>query len=56
MNEYAKQKLAEKNDPDREKYDIFTNNCGTFAHEVLKQDKQVDAPMIVRPTAGQYHR
>ena len=49
MNEYAKQKLAEKNDPDREKYDIFTNNCGTFAHEVLKQDKQVDAPMIVDP-------
>lgn len=49
MNEYAKQKLAERTDPDREKYDIFTNNCGTFAHEVLKQDKQVDAPMIVDP-------
>lgn len=49
MNNYAKGKLSENNDPNREPYDIMTNNCGTFADDVVKQDASVNAPKIVDP-------
>ena len=51
MNEYAKSKMAENDSPDRESYDLFDNNCGTFACDVANQDEQVkeDAPLILDP-------
>jgi RHS repeat-associated protein len=50
MNDYAKGKLAENNDANRKPYDIFSNNCGTFADDVIKQDKTVETPSYVIPT------
>jgi hypothetical protein len=51
MNDYAKSRLAENDNPNREPYDLTSNNCGTFACDVLGQDKQVDkdSPSIVDP-------
>jgi hypothetical protein len=49
MNDYAKGKLAENSDGNRTPYNIYTNNCGTFADDVIKQDKTVDAPSIIDP-------
>ena len=51
MNDYAQSKKAENNDPDRKEYSIMSNNCGTFATEVVKQDSEVKkkAPTIVDP-------
>lgn len=56
MNEYAQSKLNESNpgnpeyNKDRDPYNLFTNNCGTFAKDVINQDSSVDAPWIVNPT------
>jgi hypothetical protein len=58
MNEYAKQKMKESNskytkeyDKQREEYSIWTNNCGTFAADVVNQDPAVEkkAPSIIDP-------
>ena len=51
MNDYAKSRLAENDNPNREPYDLTSNNCGTFACDVLGQDQQVDkdAPTIIDP-------
>jgi len=56
MNKYAEQKLNESNpgnpdyNKDRESYDVKSNNCGTFAADVINQDESVDQPTIVNPT------
>ncbi len=49
MNNYAKGKLKENNDPKRKPYSITGNNCGTFAADVVNQDKDLDSPTIVDP-------
>ena len=58
MNDYAKGKLNESNtgsegyDKDRDPYSLLSNNCGTFACDVLKQDPNAkkQAPWIINPT------
>ncbi|MCQ2217739.1 MAG: RHS repeat-associated core domain-containing protein, partial [Paludibacteraceae bacterium] len=49
MNDYAQKRLSENNKKNRTPYSIYTNNCGTFADEVIKQDKKVDSPTLVDP-------
>lgn len=44
-----KKRLSENNKKNRTPYSIYTNNCGTFADEVIKQDKKVDSPTLVDP-------
>lgn len=50
MNNYAKSKMSENNDQNRKKYSITGNNCGTFAEDVITQDKSVDKPTIIVPS------
>jgi hypothetical protein len=50
MNQYAKDKVAENNDPNREPYSLSGNNCGTFAADCVNQDGTVDQPWIANPT------
>jgi hypothetical protein len=50
MDDYSKSKMAENNDPDRKPYSITGNNCGTFAEDVITQDKNVDKPGIIIPS------
>ena len=47
MNDYAKNKMKENNDPKRKKYSIINNNCATFAEDVITQDKSVDKPFTI---------
>ena len=47
MNDFAKNRMNENNDPNRKKYSIWSNNCATFAEDVITQDKSVDRPWIV---------
>lgn len=51
MNDYAQSKMKENNNPNREKYSLMNNNCGTFANDVVKQDEEVkkEAPTIIDP-------
>ena len=49
MNDYAKLKLKENTDKNRVPYNIFTNNCGTFADDVIKQDQTFFLPIIIDP-------
>ena len=51
MDDYAKQRLNENSDPKRRSYQLFFNNCGTFADDVIKQDSEVKkkAPVILDP-------
>lgn len=32
--------------PQRKQYNIFTNNCATFAEDVITQDESVERPTI----------
>ena len=41
MNNYATDKVKEKDDPKRKSYNLANNNCGTFACDVLNQDPDV---------------
>ncbi|MEJ0105420.1 MAG: hypothetical protein WDO19_23940 [Bacteroidota bacterium] len=50
MKSYADGKLAENKDPDRKEYGLNSNNCGTFARDVIAQDADVDNPSIWNPT------
>ena len=43
MNDYAVKKMAETNN----KYSLLSNNCATFAEDVITQDKSVDKPSII---------
>jgi hypothetical protein len=45
MNDYAQSKKAENLDQNRKKYSITSNNCATFAEDVITQDKSVDKPI-----------
>ena len=47
MNDYAKNKMKENDDPKRKKYSIINNNCATFAEDVITQDKSVDKPFTI---------
>jgi uncharacterized protein RhaS with RHS repeats len=58
MNDYAQAKLKESNpqykeeyDKDRKPYKLLSNNYGTFAHDVIKQDSDAKkkAPRIFIP-------
>jgi len=51
MNDYAKGKMKENSNPNRKEYNFMNNNCGTFAVDVVKQDKEAtkDAPSIIDP-------
>ena len=51
MNNYAEEKLKENSDSKREGYNLLTNNCGTFATDVVKQDEKVakEAPITIDP-------
>jgi hypothetical protein len=51
MNNYAQDKMKDNNNPNREKYNLTDNNCGTFATDVANQDKKVEkeAPTIIDP-------
>lgn len=46
MQTYAEGAVSESNNPDRQPYDIFTNNCATFAEDVISQDESVKRPTI----------
>ena len=58
MNDYAQTKYNESNagnkdyDKNRKSYSLLTNNCGTFAKDVLNQDQNVKkkSPLIFNPT------
>ena len=50
MKTYADGKLAENSDPNRKEYGLNSNNCGTFARDVIAQDDDVDNPTIYNPT------
>ncbi len=53
MNNYAVQKYQESNNnndsynKNREEYSIFTNNCGTFAKDVINIDSNIKRPIII---------
>lgn len=49
MNDYAKGRLGENTNPDREKYSTMSNNCGDFATDVLKQDESIKTPLVEDP-------
>ncbi|MBO7346679.1 MAG: hypothetical protein J6U29_03840, partial [Bacteroidales bacterium] len=49
MNNYATKRLSQNTDENRIPSNIFTNNCGTFADDVIKQDKSIKAPSILDP-------
>ncbi len=46
MNDYAEEIM---NDQNREPYNILTNNCGTFADDVISQDEEVSTPILNDP-------
>ena len=56
MNNYAQEKYKESNpgskeyDKDRQPYELTSNNCGTFAADVICQDPAVDKPVIYDPS------
>ena len=52
MKNYAETKMAENSNPDRREYSLTRNNCGTFASDVLSQDKNVKEklPVYLLPT------
>lgn len=47
MKRFAAGMVAEATNPEREPYDIITNNCATFAEEVIAQDESVNRPWII---------
>lgn len=49
MNDYAKSRLNENTNPDREKYSTMSNNCGDFATDVLKKDENIKTPLMEDP-------
>lgn len=49
MNDYAKDRLKENSNPNREEYSSMSNNCGDFATEVLKQDESLKTPLVEDP-------
>lgn len=50
MMNYAEGVCAEADNPEREPYNIFKNNCATFAEDVITQDESIEKPTIFLPT------
>ncbi|MEM6287518.1 MAG: hypothetical protein AAF845_10210 [Bacteroidota bacterium] len=48
MQTYADERVAERNDPDREPYQLFSHNCNTFMRDVAEAGG-VDMPWIISP-------
>lgn len=46
MKTFSEQKIKENKNPKRKEYSITSNNCATFAEEVITQDETVDKPHI----------
>ncbi len=53
MNDFAKNKYSERNNPDRKPYNKFTNNCGTFMKETLEAG-EADTPVMIDPRPNSY--
>ncbi len=51
MNDFAQNSIKNNNNPERRTYSITSNNCGTYACDVLKQDPTIrnSAPWIFDP-------
>jgi RHS repeat-associated protein len=49
MNEYAMSRMRQNSNPNREPYNLFTNNCADFMLDVLGAGG-VDTPWIVNPS------
>ena len=51
MNSYAKQRLADNDNPERQVYSLTNNNCSTFAADVISSDEEVKEklPLIQLP-------
>ena len=51
MKDYAEGIMKKNNNSDRKPYNIFNNNCGTFACDVLNQDTDInkESPGIIDP-------
>lgn len=51
MNNYAKQRLKDNQNDNRTPYSLTSNNCGTFAKDVLEADPNVKkkSPSIIDP-------
>lgn len=51
MNNYAKQRMEDNNNENRKPYSLTSNNCGTFAKDVLEADSEVkkQTPVIIDP-------
>ncbi|MGE5329273.1 MAG: SpvB/TcaC N-terminal domain-containing protein [Deltaproteobacteria bacterium] len=50
MDNYARRRMAQNSDPARTPYSLSSNNCGTFAHDVIGQDPSVSRPWVVNPS------
>ncbi|MFL6131142.1 MAG: hypothetical protein ACJ73E_19035 [Mycobacteriales bacterium] len=48
MVKAAKARIRENKNPDRERYDLFTNNCGTFMQDILQAGGE-DTPWMIDP-------
>ena len=51
MNNYAIQRMEDNNNENRRPYSLTSNNCGTFAKDVLEADPKVkeQTPLIIDP-------
>jgi hypothetical protein len=46
MENYAESKENENTNPNRKPYSLISNNCGTFARDVVDQDDDLEQPSI----------
>lgn len=46
-------RMNQNNDPNREEYNTFTNNCGTFMQETIEAGG-VDTPTMIDPRPNSY--
>lgn len=46
MNNYAKQRLKDNQNDNRTPYSLTSNNCGTFAKDVLEADPNVKKKVL----------
>jgi len=53
MEQYARNRMAQNFNPNREPYDITGNNCGTFMQQVLESGG-VDTPWMIDPRPTSY--
>jgi hypothetical protein len=53
MRNFARQRQQQNQDPSRTPYNLFTNNCMSFVHDVLEEGG-VDTPIMVDPRPSSY--